>query len=801
MFGVDDMNIPLACQTLGNWRKSALQGPVPALQIFSFLAIITQFQDSSSLLNFLEDFPEAHVTALFEALRRTLLVAWWDRIWVVQEAVVARDITIRYSDVAASWEFLVEVTRTLSRWDFAFTRYPSSISADCLKVFNLFSRISDLDHHRNDWTAMQRTDLLSLLRFFGHRKASDNRDRVYALLGLCSDGVAIRPNYLLNEAEVYTEAALAIIKNTRSLSIMYGDHSRKTSQDLPSYIPDWSTIPDESDRQRARIFNLYNACGGVIPIIETPKLCKFLQTFSEADDPNHYLHKEAAFELQTAYEMSFAEPEIQSICASLVEYCNGMNRKHLRKYSLIRNSGRSLVAACMKIGTVTGIMEPLYTCSDIDTAAKVILGWAQAANKSIKCASGDFLTTIMSGMKKNPDGSLERLRASDIPALETWYHKKIERIALGKDQQQLSEPLETNHDAFADVLRLSATKRTLFIMNQDRRRLPLGNSLSSTICPVDDDSSMRAEALIRDCRHVLEALRKMLTEDAGSLGGELVNKGVELVVKNDKLFPFLESIIQRTYFISSEAYRQFLSRCANLINKRKSILPQNIEFGFNLGIVNLRRHTEYLKAYEDLIIGLRASVLFTEAHRKLSSQHGYLGLGPLLMKEGDEIYVLPGSRSPLVLRPTSMAYPRTYQLVGDYFINGAMDGDSSAVGSSIDCIRFYQPKSKKRRHYFSIQPERLYEPARVGEIVTLEIVWNGSLMNDNIPSHEWLHVLRVKHLWPHSSIRGRSRRFAAVSSRNFYYKQMIENIYHYRGLHTLLQAEFPCHTIKSLSIQ
>jgi hypothetical protein len=377
----------------------------------------------------------------------------------------------------------------------------------------------------------------------------------------------------------------------------------------------------------------------------------------------------------------------------------------------------------MKIGTVTGIMEPLYTCSDIDTAAKVIHGWAQAANKSIKYASGDFLTTIMSGMKKNPGGSLERLRASDIPALETWYHEKIERIALGKDQQQLSEPLDTNHDAFADVLRLSATKRTLFIMNQDRRRLPLGNSLPSTIRPVDDDSSMRAEALIRDCRHELEALRKMLTEDAGSLGGELVNKGVELVVKNDKLFPFLESIIQRPYINPSEAYRQFLKRCRNLIDNRKAIFQQNMETSLRTRVENLRRHTEYLNAYEDLIIGHEASVLFAEAHRKLLSRYGYLGLGPLLVKEGDEIYVLPGSRSPLVLRPTSMAYPRTYQLVGDCFINGAMDGYFSAMGSSIvDYIKFYHPKSEKRRHYFSIQPERLHEPARVGETVTLEIV-------------------------------------------------------------------------------
>lgn len=310
MFGVDDMNIPLARQTLDNWKTSALKGPVQALEIFSFLAIITQFQDSSSLLKLFEDFPETHVIALFEALRRALLVAWWDRIWVVQEAVVAQNITVRYSDVSASWEFLLKVTRALSRWDFAFTRFSGSISADCLKVFNLFSRISDLDLHRKGWKAMRRADLLSLLRYFGHRKASDNRDRVYALLGLCHESAIIEPNYYLDETEVYTAAVLAIIKSTRSLSIMIGDHSRKASQNLPSWVPDWGTMTDESDRQRAKIFNLYDACGSVIPIVDSPKLRTFLRQFRDADDPKKYLRKESALELQKAYEKSFAEPEI-----------------------------------------------------------------------------------------------------------------------------------------------------------------------------------------------------------------------------------------------------------------------------------------------------------------------------------------------------------------------------------------------------------------------------------------------------------------------------------------------------------
>lgn len=700
-FGIGDTNISLAHQTLDIWKTSALKGPVQALELFSFLAVLNRFRDSSSFLKFFEDFPEAHVTALFEALRRTLLVPWWDRIWVVQEAVVAQNITIRYSEVAASWELLVEVTKALSRWDFAGMRYPSSLSADCLKVFSLLSRVSDLDRFRRDWRFLQSTNLLSLLRHFGHRKASDNRDRVYALLGLCDKNVALRPNYQLNEKQVYTESVLAIIKNTRSLAVMYGDHSRKTSQDLPSWIPDWSTILDETDRQRAKMFDLYNACGGVTPIIGSPKFSKFIRYFEDTNDPKHYLHKEAALELQKSFRMSFAEPEIQRICASMVEYCNEQNGEHLQKYSLIQNYGRCLVAKCIKIGTVTGITEPLYACSDMNTAAKVISGWAEAARATSKeYVHGEFLSTIMSGIKKASDGSLERLLVSDTPVLETWYHENIQKRALGEDQQLLTESPDTKFDTITEALRLSATKRTLFFINQV------------------DTCHIAAKRFVAECLKSFKKQYAALIGGARTATVDLFYKGLRLL-KNDKLFNFIESILQIQSSTSNLTYDSFLGKCTALMNKRKALFQrvQQLSFG---PFADLTPCREYLNAYEDLVRGQKAHLAFAEAHRKLLSRYGYLGLGPLLIKEGDEIYILPGSSCPLVLRPVT---PRIYQLIGDCFVNGAMDGDSGVMGGNIiDYIESLDPKSGTQCPYFKERPSQCGEDAYIGETITLHIV-------------------------------------------------------------------------------
>lgn len=85
-----------ASAAIDAWKASPLKTPVQAYEIFSFLTMVAQCQSCSDLFVFLAGFPQDHLTQLSEALRRTLLVPWWDRIWVVQEAVVAEKLTVTY---------------------------------------------------------------------------------------------------------------------------------------------------------------------------------------------------------------------------------------------------------------------------------------------------------------------------------------------------------------------------------------------------------------------------------------------------------------------------------------------------------------------------------------------------------------------------------------------------------------------------------------------------------------------------------------------------------------------------------
>jgi hypothetical protein len=67
--------------------------------------------------------------------------------------------------------------------------------------------------------------------------------------------------------------------------------------------------------------------------------------------------------------------------------------------------------------------------------------------------------------------------------------------------------------------------------------------------------------------------------------------------------------------------------------------------------------------------------------RPLISQKKYIGLYPFSAKEGDEIWILAGLRLPFVLRK---AREGLYDLVGEAYVHGFMQGEYFAGGDHVD---------------------------------------------------------------------------------------------------------------------
>jgi len=58
--------------------------------------------------------------------------------------------------------------------------------------------------------------------------------------------------------------------------------------------------------------------------------------------------------------------------------------------------------------------------------------------------------------------------------------------------------------------------------------------------------------------------------------------------------------------------------------------------------------------------------------RMFGSTLGLVGLGPMLMEEGDQVCIFRGARVPFIVRPTPKA--SAFELIGEAYLDGQMHG-------------------------------------------------------------------------------------------------------------------------------
>jgi hypothetical protein len=201
---------------------------------------------------------------LFECLKEFVVCPWWSRIWVVQEVAVATAVTVRYGTITMSWDALVATADVWSSPETRLVATSAGIEPENLKVFALFTnQLIGLEQTRRKWRTQGGTDLARLLQEFSDRQATDDRDKVYGLLGLAKqDQHDIEAAYGLDVSETYRVTALTLIGNRGSLACWCGDQKRKFHRGLPSWVPDWSTAAAVADKRRLELFHHYRANRG-----------------------------------------------------------------------------------------------------------------------------------------------------------------------------------------------------------------------------------------------------------------------------------------------------------------------------------------------------------------------------------------------------------------------------------------------------------------------------------------------------------------------------------------------------------
>ncbi|KAL9608367.1 MAG: hypothetical protein Q9167_006796 [Letrouitia subvulpina] len=153
-----------------------------------------------------------HTIALESILKRP----WFRRVWIIQEAALAKGIVIHYGQHSFFWEDVISILQ-----------YENGRDLQGVQNGNLVNIVRWINRQRADRDGCLDMTLIGLCLQHRWSLATDPRDKVYAFLGLCSDHLA-EADYHLTVEEV-----------------------------LPSWVPDYNAIIAAFDLNRLRS----EACG------------------------------------------------------------------------------------------------------------------------------------------------------------------------------------------------------------------------------------------------------------------------------------------------------------------------------------------------------------------------------------------------------------------------------------------------------------------------------------------------------------------------------------------------------------
>ncbi len=245
-------------------HPDSMRPPGSAARFYASLGTIVAFQLIASLhyLQFARrSDPEMFAQILswrsnpgWDTLVKLTENSWFERIWVVQEAVLAREARVVYAGIEMDWETFAGGLSILASHPAAVTLSQGTedpmvrSSKNASKLTGLLL-IKSCREGRLGGESPSFAETMGMSRAFC---ATDQRDHVFGVQGLCDKGESrlTQADYALGLCDVFYNAGLRIIAEEGVFSLLSSAGtglSESTSPallKLPSWIPDWQRSPN-----------------------------------------------------------------------------------------------------------------------------------------------------------------------------------------------------------------------------------------------------------------------------------------------------------------------------------------------------------------------------------------------------------------------------------------------------------------------------------------------------------------------------------------------------------------------------
>ena len=213
-------------------------------QAVKLIETVAEFDDtvhaSDWILSSLED-QQAQVSA-WVSVHHLFERSWWTRVWIRQEAALAQSVEMVVGDQKLSWESLEKFIVNLSAIFHVFAQrltQQHQLHIDH-KALNALMTLQSLRKARLSGDTLQYGILQNLIMTL-HSKCTDDRDRIYGIVGLSSDATLERADYRLSARDVYIEFTKSYIQASNQLDIILIDTQPRPSIQLPTWVPDWGS--------------------------------------------------------------------------------------------------------------------------------------------------------------------------------------------------------------------------------------------------------------------------------------------------------------------------------------------------------------------------------------------------------------------------------------------------------------------------------------------------------------------------------------------------------------------------------
>ena len=213
----------------------------------------------------------------WKAVDHLLHRSWWKRVWIIQEMVAADEIifvcgqqTVKSDVVLDFFEMLISLRGLY--WALLLREEGIWLDGDPITLGATY-----LPQH-----ASLKPLLLQTIYATGKSLASDDRDKIYAVLGLAQDlrQLVEAPDYSLPVEEVYKQFAISFVREYQSLEFLslagLPVYPRRPGLSLPSWIPDWNHRECGTINSTIRPTTTTNASWGLTSRVEISADCEKL---------------------------------------------------------------------------------------------------------------------------------------------------------------------------------------------------------------------------------------------------------------------------------------------------------------------------------------------------------------------------------------------------------------------------------------------------------------------------------------------------------------------------------------------